>query len=101
MSTEKITIDTALSQLQALCSEHNGDLDKVFQHNGLTGHRATGTFSIVAKATGLSRSFVGKVLKGEVTPSMDTIDKLAGACNVPAKEIFEFIKRKQTEMEAA
>lgn len=44
----------------------------------------------LSKAAGLDRTFVGKIERGERSPSLQTISKLATALDINIQELFSF-----------
>lgn len=46
----------------------------------------------LSKAAGLDRTFVGKIERGERSPSLQTISKLANALDIEIYELFYFDK---------
>lgn len=48
------------------------------------------TQAALAEAADISINFMGCIERGERTPSIETIDKLAKALNISPKEFFEF-----------
>ena len=44
----------------------------------------------ISKKAGLDRTYVGKIERGEKSPSLETIEKLAISLNTEMKELFDF-----------
>ena len=79
----------------------NADLSLIFGNNGKSGRSATGNFSLLARATGLSRVHIGKVLKGLTKPSYETLMRLSKVTGISLDEISGFIQQQKKLKEAA
>lgn len=44
----------------------------------------------LSKEAGLDRTYVGKIERGEKSPSLDTIEKLADVLDIEIMELFQF-----------
>jgi transcriptional regulator with XRE-family HTH domain len=69
--------------------------------NGKSGRSATGNYSLLAKAIGMTRVHVSRVLKGKVQPSHSTLRRLSEVTGISLDEISEFILAQTTDTEAA
>lgn len=73
----------------------SNNLSLVFGRNGQHGRNATGNYSLLAKATGLSRVHVGKVLRGDLNPSLTTLKKLEEVTSIDVSLIIKWIQEEQ------
>lgn len=76
------------------------DLDVIFGNNGRTGRKASGNYTLLAVATGMTRVHIGKVLTGKCGASHELLDDLAQVTGISMDEISEYIKAKQREQAA-
>lgn len=44
----------------------------------------------LSKQAGFDRTYVGKIERGEKSPSLETMEKLAGALDIKVKNLFDF-----------
>jgi len=99
-SIDSLSKDEAVMILHRLAKravkEHN--LSLVLGSNGHTGRLATGNSSLIAKATGLSRVHVGKVLCGKVGASHKTLLKIANATGLDVGQISGYITRAEVKI---
>lgn len=77
------------------------DLDVIFGNNGRTGRKASGNYTLLAVACGVTRVHMGKVLSGKCGISHELLDDLAEVTGISMDEISEYIKAKQAEWRAA
>src|SRR5688572_4131318 len=100
MSIDNLSPDQALEAIRVIASKAIAecDLSIVLGSNGMSGRNATGNYSLLAKATGLSRVHIGKVLKGKVEPSLRTLNKLANVTGLSLDDINEFIQMRSREV---
>lgn len=104
-TVDKIDIpdDESLKMLKSLSQlvEQTGNLDLILGSNGMYGKNATGNYSLLSRATGLTRGHIGKVLKGKTAPSHNTLIKISGVTGLSIDKISEYIllQRKQREKE--
>lgn len=93
MSIGTLTQDQAQEIVREVSSRalSHGNLSAVLSNNGKTGRSASGNYSLLAKATGLSRVHIGKVLRGRVEPSHRTLIKLSSVTGISIDDISEFI----------
>jgi len=94
MSIDNLSPEQAIEHVRRISSKavDECDLSIVLGSNGKSGRSATGNYSLLSKATGLSRVHVGKVLKGKVEPSLRTLNKLADVTRLSLDQINEFIQ---------
>jgi hypothetical protein len=78
-----------------------GDLDVIFGNNGRTGRKASGNYTLLAVATGMTRVHIGKVLRGLCGASHELLDDLSRVTGISMDEISEYIKAKQAGRRAA
>lgn len=97
MSIDNLPIEEILRNVRDLSdlAIRNADLSRIFGNNGRSGRSATGNFSLLARATGLSRVHIGKVLKGRATPSYETLMKLSEVTGIGLNEISKFIQEQR------
>lgn len=79
----------------------SGNLDIIFGNNGRTGRKASGNYTLLAVATGMTRVHIGKVLTGKCGASHELLDDLARVTGISMDEISEYIKAKQAGRRAA
>lgn len=99
MSIESMNTDEVMQRIEILaklCRE-NQNLEILFGNNGMSGRSATGNFTLLARATSLSRVHVGKVLKGLVEPSHQTLVKISQATGISIDQISEYIREKRAK----
>lgn len=87
-------------QISSRASE-SGNLSLILGSNGKSGRSATGNYSLLAKAIGMTRVHVSRVLKGNVQPSHGTLRKLSEATGFSLDEISRFILDQAKKEEAA
>lgn len=102
-SIDTLPIERVQDSVRELSSQaiQDADLSLVFGSNGKSGRSATGNFSLLARATGLSRVHVGKVLKGQAVPSYKTLMKLSEATGISLDRISAYIQEQKKEKRAA
>jgi transcriptional regulator with XRE-family HTH domain len=59
------------------------------------------TYGRLARATGLTTSFVSRLLRGQRTPTMNTAMKLATELGVTLEDLFDYIKAQSGAGQAA
>lgn len=106
-TVESLSQENALEMVRRISSTvgQDGDLGLILGSNGKSGRNATGNYSLLAKAIGMTRVHVSRVLKGKVQPSHSTLRKLSEATGISLDRISEFIldqgQVKAKEKEAA
>lgn len=107
-ATQSITIEhmdqtEALEIVREISSRarENGNWGLILGSNGKSGRSATGNYSLLAKAIGMTRVHISRVLKGIVQPSHSTLRKLSEATGISLDEISKFILEQSSNREAA
>lgn len=99
-----LTHDQAVERVRELSRQatQSRNLDIIFGSNGMSGRSATGNYTLIAAATGLSRVHVGKVLKGKTVPSYTVLLRLSEVTGIGIEQISRYIQdQKQQRQEAA
>lgn len=93
MSAIDCPIEEIQKRVYALSSQAilNADLSIVFGSNG-SGRSAIGNYTLLHRATGLSRAHVSKVLRGITSPSYNTLMRLSDATGISLDEISKYIQ---------
>lgn len=93
ITIEQLDKSQALEMVREISSRarESSNLDLILGANGKSGRSATGNYSLLAKAIGMTRVHVSRVLKGEVQPSHSTLRRLADATGFSLDEISGFI----------
>lgn len=96
MSIQSLTPEQAIEIVRetAIKARRKRDLEIVLGNNGRTGRNATGNYSLLARATGLHRVHVGKVLKGLVGASHSTLIRLSEVTGISVGDISKFIQER-------
>jgi transcriptional regulator with XRE-family HTH domain len=100
LSAESLDALGTLKSLSKLV-EQTGNLDLILGSNGMYGKNATGNYSLISRATGMTRGFIGKVLRGKTAPSHSTLVKISQATGLSIDKISEYIlsQKRQREKE--
>lgn len=100
---EKMDQEKALQAVKEISAKaiKDANLALILGANGKSGRSATGNFSLLAKAIGMTRVHVSRVLKGIVQPSHSTLRKLSEATGISLDEISKFILEQSSNREAA
>lgn len=99
--THKPVAQLDQSEALAICKSlgtqalETNNLDLLFGSNGMTGARARGVYTLLSKCTNLSRSFLGRVFKGEGKPSEDTLILLESVTGVDRGLISRYMQEKR------
>lgn len=99
--TDKSIASLSSEEALAICRElgqeaiKNNNLGLIFGSNGHTGARARGVYSLLSKGTGLTRSFIGRMLKGQVSPSEQTLIKLEEVTGIERGQISRYMQSKR------
>lgn len=93
----------ALEMVREISSRaaQDGNLNLILGSNGKSGRNATGNYSLLAKAIGMTRVHVSRVLKGKVQPSHSTLRKIGEATGISLDEISRFILEQTKQEERA
>lgn len=87
-------------QISSIAGE-SGNWALILGANGKSGRNATGNYSLLAKAIGMTRVHVSRVLKGKVQPSHSTLRKLSEATGISLDDISRFIVENTAKNEEA
>lgn len=89
-----ISQEAAILSVQSLSRQaiECNNLHMVFGSNGMSGRRATGNYTLVAAATGLSRKHVGMILKGKTEPSYTVLLRLSEVTGIGIDQISRYIQ---------
>lgn len=68
-----------------------GDLSILLKSNGKCGWQSNKVYSLIAKATGVSRAHVSKILNGDSRVSLRTIEKISKVTNVDVDDIVRYL----------
>lgn len=90
---EEMSQEEALKMVHQISSiaGETGNWSLILGSNGKSGRNATGNYSLLAKAIGMTRVHVSRVLKGKVQPSHLTLRKLSEATGISLDDISRFI----------
>lgn len=101
MSIENLSVEQAIEQVRSTAARalDGKNLSLVLGTNGMSGRGATGNYSLLAKATGLSRVHIGKVLKGAVEPSHKTLCRLSEATGISVGRLSQWVRRQRRKAE--
>jgi transcriptional regulator with XRE-family HTH domain len=90
---EQLDTGQALEMVREISSRarESGNLDLILGANGKSGRSATGNYSLLAKAIGMTRVHVSRVLKGKVQPSHRTLIRLSEVTGFTLDEISGFV----------
>lgn len=72
-----------------------GDLSLVFGNNGKSGRLASKNYSLISKATGISRAHIGKVFKGENGVSLRMLRLIAEATDIDVDDIVRWLEEQK------
>lgn len=100
---EDMDQDAAIEMVRQISSgaKETGNWSLILGANGKSGRNATGNYSLLAKAIGMTRVHVSRVLKGKVQPSHGTLRKLSEVTGISLDDISRFIVENTKEKEAA
>lgn len=93
LNVSRMTKDEAVSILKMLASiaKESGNLDSVFSSNGSSGRGANGRYSLIAKATGISRTHIARIFNREKNPSIETLTIIANTADISKESLLEYI----------
>jgi transcriptional regulator with XRE-family HTH domain len=93
ITIEEMDQDQALEAVREISSRavKSQNWGLILGANGKSGRSATGNYSLLAKAIGMTRVHVSRVLKGKVQPSHSTLRKLSEVTGISLDEISRFI----------
>lgn len=89
-----------IDQLSTLAIQQN-NLEIIFGSNGQRGRSATGNYTLIARRLGMTRSFIGRVLRGSAYPSFETLDSLSRITGISRDKISDYLNKKRREKKAA
>lgn len=99
VTIEEMDQEQALEVVREISSRaaESGNLDLILGANGKSGRSATGNYSLLAKAIGMTRVHVSRVLKGRVQPSHSTLRKLSEATSISMDDISGYLEAKKVK----
>jgi DNA-binding phage protein len=99
ITIEEMDQDQALEAVREISSRavESQNLGLILGANGKSGRSATGNYSLLAKAIGMTRVHVSRVLKGKVQPSHSTLRKLSKVTGISLDEISTYILQQGRE----
>lgn len=105
---EAVPIEQLSAEEAQILARYKGDravnlnnLSIILGGNGESGRNATGNYSLLAKAVGMTRVHMSRVLKGKVQPSHATLRKLSEVTGISLDEISHYIMEIAAKREKA
>jgi transcriptional regulator with XRE-family HTH domain len=96
-SVSKLSQQEAISILRKISNVamSTGDLSLVFGNNGKSGRLASKNYSLISKATGISRAHIGKVLKGENGASLRLLRLIAEVTDIDVDDVVRWLEEQK------